>query len=96
MPDFKFSGPDGKAVTPQSLAGKIAVLDFWATYCEPCKQSLPHLDKVYEQYKDNPKMAFYAVSVDQPNVENRELSNCSTDLKVKVPILRDSETRRRG
>lgn len=91
VPDFKFLGPDGKPVTPQTLAGKIAVLDFWATYCEPCKQSLPRLEKVYQQYKDNPKMAFYAVSVDQPNVDNKEVAKTFEDLKMKVPLLRDSD-----
>jgi thiol-disulfide isomerase/thioredoxin len=91
VPDFKFSTPDGKTVTPKSLAGKVTVLDFWATYCEPCKMSLPNLDKVYEQYKDNPKVAFYAVSVDQPDVENRELVKTLADWKVKIPVLRDSE-----
>jgi thiol-disulfide isomerase/thioredoxin/outer membrane lipoprotein-sorting protein len=91
VPDFKFSTPDGKTVTSQSLAGKIVVLDFWATYCEPCKQSLPNLEKVYQQYKDNPKVAFYAVSVDQLNVASGELVKMFADLKVKIPILRDSE-----
>jgi thiol-disulfide isomerase/thioredoxin/outer membrane protein assembly factor BamB len=91
VPDFKFFDLDGKPVTPQSLSGKIAVLDFWASWCGPCKQSLPNLEKVYEQYKDNPKVAFYAVSVDQPKVENRELLKLFEDLKVKVPILRDPE-----
>ena len=73
MPDFKFFDLDGKPVTPESLAGKVVVLDFWATWCGPCKQSLPNLEKVYEKYKDNPKVAFYAVSIDQPKVENKEL-----------------------
>ena len=91
VPDFKFLDRDGKPITPQSLAGKIAVLDFWASWCGPCKQSLPNLEKVYQQYKDNPKVVFYAVSVDEPKVENRELVKVFDDLKVKVPILRDTE-----
>ncbi len=91
VPAFKFLDRDGKPITPQSLAGKIAVLDFWASWCGPCKQSLPNLEKVYQQYKDNPKVAFYAVSVDDPKVENRELVKLFDDLKVKAPILRDTE-----
>ena len=71
VPDFKFVGLDGKPVTPQSLAGKIAVLDFWATWCDPCKASLPNLQKVYEKYKDNDKVAFVAVSVTIPKRATR-------------------------
>jgi len=91
VPDFKFYDPAGKPVTPGSLAGKITVLDFWASWCEPCKEGLPNLEKVYQQYKDNPKVAFYAVSVDEPKVKNHDLAKIFEDLKVKVPILRDNE-----
>ena len=77
VPAFKFCDLDGKPVTPESLAGKIVVLDFWATWCEPCQQSLPNLEKVYQQYKDNPKVAFYAVSVDDPRRKTRSSSRPS-------------------
>ena len=90
-PDFRFVDLDGEPITPESLAGKITVLDFWATWCGPCKQSLPKLQKVYEQFKDNPKVAFYAVSVDRPDVNNKEMAKLFEDLKVTIPILRDTE-----
>jgi thiol-disulfide isomerase/thioredoxin len=90
-PDFKFFTLDGKPVTPESIAGKIAVLDFWATWCGPCKESLPNLEKVYQKYKDNGKVAFYAVSVDQPQIDDKTLAKTFEDLKVNVPILRDKE-----
>ena len=91
VPDFKFVDLDGAPITQESLAGKVTVLDFWATWCGPCKQSLPNLQKVYDQFKDNPKVAFYAVSVDRPNVENKDIAKLFEDLKVTVPILRDTE-----
>jgi thiol-disulfide isomerase/thioredoxin len=90
-PAFQFVDLDGKPVTPESLAGKVAVLDFWATWCGPCKQSMPILEQVYEKYKDNPKVAFYAVSVDQPQVTNEEVAKVMADLKVTIPVLRDPE-----
>ena len=91
MPDFTFYDLDGKPVTPESLAGKVAVLDFWATWCPPCRESLPNLEKVYQRYKDNPKVAFYAVSVDDPKADNKMLVKTFEDLKVHVPILRDTD-----
>ena len=91
VPDFKFVGLDGKPVTPQSLAGKIAVLDFWATTCEPCRISLPNLQKVYEKYKDNDKVVFLAVSVDEPQVADKAMADLFQELKISIPICRDPE-----
>jgi thiol-disulfide isomerase/thioredoxin len=91
IPSFKFVGLDGQPVTPESLAGKIAVLEFWETTCAPCRLSLPSLEKVRQQYKDQPKLAFYAVSIDGPDVENQVLQQAFKDLRIQVPILRDLE-----
>ncbi len=39
-------------VTLKSLRGKVAVVEFWATWCPPCRTSIPHLNKLHDQYKD--------------------------------------------
>jgi thiol-disulfide isomerase/thioredoxin len=91
VPDFKFVDLSGKPVTPESLAGKITVMDFWATTCDPCRISLPNLQKIYEKYKDNDKVAFLAVSVDEPQVENKAIEDAFKELKVSIPICRDME-----
>lgn len=89
-PAFKFVDLDGKPLPPESLAGKVVVLDFWATWCQPCRVSLPELQKSREKFKDNPKVAFYAVSLDLPEVENKELVKLFETLRVDIPIVRDS------
>ena len=38
--------------TFKKLKGKIVLIDFWATWCRPCVQAMPHLQKVWEKYKD--------------------------------------------
>ena len=91
VPGFKFVDLQGKPVTAESLAGKVVVLDFWATWCDPCRESLPNLEKVYQQYKNHKQVVFYAVSVDTPDVDNQELAKTFADLKVTIPILRDSD-----
>ncbi|MHC4399875.1 MAG: TlpA family protein disulfide reductase [Planctomycetota bacterium] len=94
--DFAFVDLEGNAVSPDTLKDKIAVLDFWATWCKPCRQTLPQLEAVYQKYKDNPKVAFLAVSLDattdslgQPAVEDETLRDTFKEWGVTIPIVRD-------
>jgi len=89
--DFTFTRLDGSPVTPQTLAGKVAVIDFWATWAAPCAESLPKLMQVYEKYKDNDRVEFLAVSVDVPEVTNAQLEEKLAEFKVRLPIARDPQ-----
>jgi len=89
VPDFNFTNLDGNPVTPASIAGKITILDFWATWCSPCRRSLPVLSKVMERYKDNNGIAALAVSVDGSAVGNQELVDAFSEWGVNLPVARD-------
>lgn len=52
-PDLTLTGADGEPAAISSvIAGKVALIDFWATWCGPCKYSAPHLQALHNQYKD--------------------------------------------
>ncbi|MFN8256099.1 MAG: TlpA disulfide reductase family protein [Bacteroidales bacterium] len=59
--DFSLKSLDGKTVKLSDLKGKIVVIDFWATWCGPCKASFPTLQKITEKYKDNPNIVILAL-----------------------------------
>jgi len=49
-PDFNLTTIDGQEIKLSDLKGKVILLDFWATWCGPCKESIPHLNEVYKNY----------------------------------------------
>jgi len=51
-PDFQLQDLDGKKVKLSDYTGKVVVLDFWATWCPPCRTELPHLQKIQEEFAD--------------------------------------------
>jgi peroxiredoxin len=63
-PNFKLKTADGKTVELKKLAGKAVVLNFWATWCGPCRQEIPGMVRVYEKYKSK-GLEIVGISVDQ-------------------------------
>jgi cytochrome c biogenesis protein CcmG, thiol:disulfide interchange protein DsbE len=50
-PDFTVKTLDGREVVLSKLKGKVVLLDFWATWCGPCRESIPHLIHLYKTYQ---------------------------------------------
>jgi thiol-disulfide isomerase/thioredoxin len=49
-PDFTMNDPAGKPIQLSSLRGKVVMIDFWASWCAPCRQENPNVVKLYQQY----------------------------------------------
>jgi len=89
--DFQFTTLDGAEVNKATLAGKLAVFDFWFTGCPPCKMQTPILEKVYQAFKDNEEVAFYSVSTDPARISSDTVGKTMVDWGGSMPVLRDSE-----
>jgi len=63
-PNFKLKTADGKTIDLQKLHGKVVVVNFWATWCGPCKAEIPGFLDVYKQYKSK-GLEIIGVSLDQ-------------------------------
>ena len=70
----------GNKVNLKDYKGKLIIINFWATWCAPCKKEMPSLDNLYE--KNNFKnLEVFAVNMEQPNIENTK--KFFSDLNIK-------------
>ncbi|WP_313529333.1 TlpA disulfide reductase family protein [Sphingobacterium multivorum] len=60
--DLSIVDMDKKPLLKAELAGKIVVIDFWATWCKPCIASFPYLHQVYKKYADDPQVKFVVLN----------------------------------
>jgi peroxiredoxin len=67
-PDFTLDSNDGKKIALSSLKGKYVLVDFWASWCQPCRQENPNTIKLYEKYSKK-GLEVLGVSTDQDNAK---------------------------
>jgi peroxiredoxin len=63
-PDFTLNSPEGQPIQLSGLRGKYVLIDFWASWCGPCRMENPNVVKMYNKYKDK-GFAIYGVSLDK-------------------------------
>ncbi|MCU4154346.1 AhpC/TSA family protein [Carboxylicivirga sp. A043] len=67
-PHFSYPTPEGVMVSPEDYKGKIVVIDFWASWCGPCRSEIPHLKEVYEKYHSK-GVEMLSVSIDKKEAD---------------------------
>ena len=67
-PEFTLSDLDGNQVSLSDFKGKVVILDFWATWCPPCRKEIPHFIELEKEYTDQ-GLVVVGVSLDQGGVE---------------------------
>jgi peroxiredoxin len=90
--DFTVRDTKGHALRLGDYLGKQAVLlDFWATYCEPCLAEMPHLEKMYEANKER-GFVVIAISMDGPDTV-AEVPSFATRNGLTFPVALDEDSR---
>lgn len=91
-PDFELRALDGSTVRLSEHLGKdVVLIDFWATYCEPCLRAMPGLDALYARYKSR-GFVVLGVSIDGAD-SLLEVRSDVQKLGISFPVLLDQDTR---
>lgn len=64
-PDFSLRSMQGEEISSKTLAGKVVLLDFWATWCGPCRMALPGLRKLYQKFSTDRRFVMISISSDR-------------------------------
>ncbi|MFK2821113.1 TlpA disulfide reductase family protein [Flavobacteriaceae sp. LMIT009] len=77
-PNFSSPTPDGEMLALNDIKGKATIIDFWASWCGPCRRENPNVVKVYEKYHDK-GLEIISVSLDKPGQKDRWLKAIEDD-----------------
>lgn len=86
-PDFTLKSLSGENVRLKELTGQVVLVNFWASWCGPCRKEMPLLDELHSKYND---LGFTVLGI---NVEqqNQKAKDFITELNVSFPVLLDDE-----
>jgi peroxiredoxin len=85
-PDFTLKAMDGRNLRLHEQRGQVVMVNFWATWCAPCKQEMPHLNALYKKYKDS-GFVLLGVNVDD---DPSKAAAMAQSFGLAFPVLYDA------
>ena len=85
--DFTLKDPAGANVKLSDYKGKVVLLNFWATWCGPCKVEIPEFVEAYRKYRDRGFVILGVLSQDDP--PQQELQAFMSEFKMNYPVMRE-------
>jgi thiol-disulfide isomerase/thioredoxin len=86
-PDFTLPSLNGPNLRLQEQRGRVVMINFWASWCGPCRVEMPHLARLYEKYR-NAGFTVLAVNIDE---DPHKAANLAKQLGMHFPVLLDTE-----
>jgi len=87
-PDFTVPGVRGERYALRDVRGKLVLLNFWATWCPPCKEEMPSMERLYRRYNER-GLTILAVSIDSGGAQ--AVAEFATALGLTFPIGLDQK-----
>lgn len=82
LPDFSVKDMSGREISPDMLRGKVALIDFWATWCPPCRKEIPHFNELYSKHKDQ-GIVIIGLALDQ---KSADVTTFLRQIPIEHPI----------
>ncbi len=86
-PDFALKSASGENLRLSEYRGEVVMINFWATWCGPCRQEMPLLDELYDRYQ---RVGFRLLGVNIDD-DRQQAMQMVKELDVSFPVLFDSE-----
>jgi peroxiredoxin len=87
-PDFSYPGLDGKVVSLSDFRGKVVFLNIWATWCPPCREEMPSMEKLYKELSGE---AFEILAVSIDALGAKVVAPFMKEYKLSFPALLDPQ-----
>ncbi len=87
-PDFTLKGLDGIKKSLIDFRGKVILLNFWATWCPPCRQEMPDMEKLYRNFKDR---GFVIIAVAANALSAKRVKSFVKKLGLTFPVFLDPD-----
>ena len=86
-PDFTLPSLDGPNLRLQEQRGQVVMINFWATWCGPCRVEMPHLARLYEKYRGS-GFTVLAVNIDE---DPHKAAHLAKQVGMRFPVLLDTD-----
>jgi peroxiredoxin len=86
-PEFSLATPDGTSIALAQLEGKVVFLNFWATWCPPCREKMPSMERLHKEFKDQ-GLAILAVDIGE---SPKQVTRFMKEFRLSFPALLDTD-----
>lgn len=89
LPDFELRNVEGGILTLDDIEGKVILIDFWATWCAPCRSSVPHLKKLHKDYEGKDFMVL-GINLDKKK-SDEEIARYAENEGIEYKIVKGTD-----